>query len=168
MKNKLMYRIGHSNDTHKLVKGRKLVLGGVNIDYELGLDGHSDADVVLHALCESIIGALGKGDLGEMFSDKDPKYKGMDSKYFVSEVYKLMDSCGYMINNVDIIIYLEKPNLVKYKPLMRQVISELLHTDIENVNVKATRREGLGFIGNMEGISAESVVMLVLKPLMKL
>lgn len=160
---KQMYRIGHSNDTHKLVSGRKLVLGGVNIEYEYGLEGHSDADVVLHAVAESIIGALGKGDLGEMFSDKDPKYKDIDSKYFVSEVYKLMDSLGYMINNLDIIIYLEKPNLVKYKPLMREVISSLLHTDIENVNVKATRREGLGFIGNKEGISAEAVVLLCLK-----
>ena len=165
---KQMYRIGHSNDTHKLVEGRKLMLGGVEIDYQYGLLGHSDADVVLHAVCESIIGALGKGDLGEMFSDKDPKYKDIDSKYFVSEVYKLMDSMGYMINNLDIIIYLEKPNLVKYKPLMREVISNLLHTDIANVNVKATRREGLGFIGNQEGISAEAVVMLVLKPLRKL
>lgn len=160
---KKMYRIGHSNDTHKLVSGRKLVLGGVNIEYEYGLEGHSDADVVLHAVAESIIGALGKGDLGEMFSDKDPKYKDIESKYFVSEVYKLMDSLGYMINNLDIIIYLEKPNLVKYKPLMREVISSLLHTDIENVNVKATRREGLGFIGNKEGISAEAVVLLCLK-----
>ena len=104
MNNKQMYRIGHSNDTHKLVSGRELFLGGVKIDYELGLDGHSDADVVLHAVCESILGALGKGDLGEMFSDKDPLYKGMASKYFVSEVYKVMDEAGYMINNIDIII----------------------------------------------------------------
>lgn len=163
-----MYRIGHSNDTHALVKGRKLILGGVEIPFELGLLGHSDADVVLHAVAESILGALALGDLGEMFSDKDPKYENMNSSYFVDEVYKIMDKKGYEINNIDIIIFIEKPNLVKYKPLMRQNIAALLHTDINNVNVKATRREGLGYIGNMEGISAESVVMLKRKEIVKL
>ena len=163
-----MYRIGHSNDTHALVRGRKLVLGAVEIPFELGLLGHSDADVVLHCVAESILGALALGDLGEMFSDKDPKYENIASSYFVDEVYKIMDQMNYEINNIDIIIYIEKPNLVPYKQKMRQNIASLLHTDINNVNVKATRREGLGYIGNMEGISAEAVVLLRRKEIMKL
>ncbi len=168
MKNDLMYRIGHSKDVHRLVKNRKLILGGVEIPFELGLLGHSDADVVLHAVSEAIIGALGKGDLGTLFPDTDIKYEGMDSSFFVSETYKMMVNEGYVINNIDITIYIEKPVLIKYKPLMRENIARLLNCDIENVNVKATRGEGLGYIGNMEGISAECVVMLVKNPIQKL
>ena len=162
------YRIGHSMDTHRLVEGRKLILGGIEIPFKLGLLGHSDADVVLHAVTESILGALALGDIGEMFSDKDNKYKDINSSYFVEEVYKIMDSKGYEINNIDIIVYIEKPSLMPYKALMKENIARLLHTDLENVNVKATRGEGLGYVGEMKGISAEAVVMLVRKELMKL
>ncbi len=162
------YRIGHSKDTHKLVKGRKLILGGIDIPFEFGLLGHSDADVVLHAVTESILGALALGDIGEMFSDKDKKYENINSSYFVEEVYKIMDNMGYKINNIDVIVYLEKPSLMPYKALMKENIAKLLHTDLENVNVKATRGEGLGYIGRMEGISAEAVVLLVKKEIIKL
>ena len=162
------YRIGHSMDTHRLVEGRKLILGGIEIPFKLGLLGHSDADVVLHAVSEAILGALALGDIGEMFSDKDDKYKDINSSYFVEEVCKIMDSKGYEINNIDIIVYIEKPSLMPYKALMKENIARLLHTDLENVNVKATRGEGLGYVGEMKGISAEAVVMLVRKELMKL
>ena len=162
------YRIGHSMDTHRLVEGRKLILGGIEIPFSLGLLGHSDADVVLHAVTESILGALALGDIGEMFSDKDDKYKDINSSYFVEEVCKIMDSKGYEINNIDIIVYIEKPSLMPYKALMKENIARLLHTDLENVNVKATRGEGLGYVGEMKGISAEAVVMLVRKEIMKL
>jgi len=158
-----LYRIGHSNDLHPLVPNRKLILGGIEIPYELGLDGHSDADCVLHAVTESILGALGLCDIGTHFPDKDDQYLNMDSSYFVMKAYELMDKCGYEINNMDILIYLEKPNLVKYKPLMREKIASLLHTDIHNVNVKATRKEGLGYIGEGKAIEAECVVLLIRK-----
>lgn len=163
MKEKLMYRIGHSNDTHRLVKGSEIILGGVHIPFDMKLDGHSDADVVYHAVSEAIIGALALGDLGSHFPDNDMQYKGMDSSYFVRKAYEMMDNQGYEINNIDILIYLEKPILVNYKPQMKENIANLLKTDVNNVNVKATRGEGLGFIGEMKGISCEAVCMLKLK-----
>ncbi|MFA7435090.1 MAG: 2-C-methyl-D-erythritol 2,4-cyclodiphosphate synthase [Bacilli bacterium] len=154
------FRIGHSHDTHKLVKDRKLILGGIEIDYHLGLDGHSDADVVLHAVCESILGALGLGDIGTHFSDKDPKYKNMDSRYFVKEAKNLMESYGYEINNMDITIYIEKPFLRPYIGKIKLNIADILECEEDLINVKATRGEGLGFIGRGEGISSECVVLL--------
>lgn len=154
------YKVGHSKDTHKLVKERKLILGGIDIPFELGLLGHSDADVVYHCVVESIIGALGLGDIGKLFPDNDPLYKGISSSYFMEEVYKLMNKQNYEINNIDITIYIEKPILKDYKPLMEQNISKLLHCDQNKVNVKATRGEGIGYIGNMEGISAEAICLL--------
>lgn len=157
------YRIGHSKDTHRLVEGRKLILGGVEIPFDLGLLGHSDADVVYHCIVESIIGALGKGDIGTLFPDNDPKYKNISSSYFMNEIYQLMDNEGYKINNLDIIIYIEKPMLKEYKQIMTENIAKLLRTDITNINVKATRGEGLGYIGNLEGISAEAICLLVKK-----
>lgn len=157
------FRVGQSKDTHRLVKDRKLILGGVNIPFELGLLGHSDADVVYHCVVESIIGALGLGDIGKLFPDTDSKYKDIPSSYFMEEVYKIMDKQGYEISNIDITIYIEKPMLKDYKPLMEKNIANLLKTDPINVNVKATRGEGIGFIGKMEGISAEAVCLLVKK-----
>lgn len=157
---KPVYRIGHSHDTHRLVKGRPLILGGVKIEHELGLLGHSDADVVYHAVAESIIGALGKGDLGKHFPDGDDKYLNMDSSYFVTKVYEMMENEGYALSNIDITIYLERPILKDYKGLMEQNIAMLLHSDLTRVNVKATRGEGLGYIGREEGISAEAVCLL--------
>lgn len=154
------YKIGHSKDTHRLVENRKLILGGVEIPFELGLLGHSDADVVYHCVVESIIGALGLGDIGKLFPDTDPLYKDISSSYFMEEIYKLMNEQKYIISNLDITIYIEKPMLKEYKPIMEQNIASLLKCDISQVNVKATRGEGIGYIGNMEGISAEAICLL--------
>lgn len=153
-------RIGQSTDIHQLVEGRDLILGGVKIDYEKGLLGHSDADVLLHAVCEAIIGALGLGDLGMHFPDTDPKYKGINSMLLLAEVYKLMDQNGYKIGNIDSTVLLEQPKLAPHKAQMEENIAEVLHTDVRNVNVKATRGEKLGFIGRKEGIMAQAVVLL--------
>ena len=163
--NNIEYRIGHSKDTHRLVEGRKLILAGVDIPFHLGLLGHSDADVVYHAIVESIIGAMGLGDIGKLFPDTDKKYKDIASSYFMKEIHKIMKKEGYEINNLDVTIYIEKPILKDYKPVMEKNISELLDTDIAWINMKATRGEGLGYIGNMEGISAEAVCMLIKKHL---
>jgi 2-C-methyl-D-erythritol 2,4-cyclodiphosphate synthase/2-C-methyl-D-erythritol 4-phosphate cytidylyltransferase len=154
------YKIGQSKDTHKLVENRKLILGGVEIPFELGLLGHSDADVVYHCVVESIIGALGLGDIGKLYPDNDVKYKDISSSFFMKDIYKIMDGMGYEIGNIDVTIYIEKPILKDYKPIMEENISNLLHTNIENVNVKATRGEGIGFIGRGEGVSAEAVCLL--------
>lgn len=159
-----MYRIGHSYDTHRLVSGRKLLLGGVLIPYEYGLLGHSDADVVLHVVAESIIGALGLGDLGTLFSDTDAQYKDLSSDYFVKRVIDCMIKSGYLVNNIDITVFLELPNLKNYKNDMKNNIAKLLRVDKKFVNIKATRGEGLGFIGRGEGISAEAIVLLKSKP----
>ncbi len=155
-----LYRIGHSKDTHRLISGRKLILGGIEIPYEKGLEGHSDADVVLHAVAESIIGALALGDIGDYFPDNDDKYLNMPSSYFVNEVVNIMENNHYEVNNIDIIVYLEKPHLKDYKEQIKNNIANLLKTSPLNVNIKATRMEKLGFIGRMEGISAEAVVLL--------
>lgn len=154
------FRIGHSHDTHRLGEGRKLILGGVQIDYHLGLIGHSDADCVLHVVSESIIGALGLGDLGTHFPDTDPKYKGMASSYFVTEAKKLLDSRNYKICNLDLTVFLEKPMLKPYVLQIKKNIALLLQIKEDQVNIKATRGEGLGFIGRGEGISAECVVLI--------
>lgn len=154
------YKIGHSKDTHRFEKNRKLILGGVEIPFELGLLGHSDADVVYHAIVESIIGALGLGDIGMMFPDNDSKYKDISSSYFMEEIYKIMKEEGYEINNLDVIIYIEKPILKPYKKIMEDNICELLNCEIDKVNIKATRGEGIGFIGMMQGVSAEAVCLL--------
>src|SRR5690554_374241 len=159
-----MYRIGHSHDTHRLVKGRALYLGGIKVVYEYGLLGHSDADVVLHVVAESIIGALGLGDLGTLFSDTDAQYKDLSSDYFVKRVIDCMIKSGYLVNNIDITVFLELPNLKNYKNDMKNNIAKLLRVDKKFVNIKATRGEGLGFIGRGEGISAEAIVLLKSKP----
>lgn len=153
-------RIGQSTDIHQLVEGRDLILGGVKIEYEKGLLGHSDADVLLHAVCEAIIGALGLGDLGKHFPDTDPKYKGINSMILLAEVYKLMDLEGYKIGNVDSTVLLEQPKLAPHKAKMEENIAKVLHTDVKNINVKATRGEKMGFVGRKEGIMAQAVVLL--------
>ena len=155
-----MYRIGHSIDIHRLVEGRKLILGGIEIPHELGLLGHSDADVLLHAVSESIIGALALGDLGKFFPDTDPKYKGIDSKILTSEVVKMMEEKGYEVNNLDCLLIMEKPKMRPYIDTIRESIASLLHTSIENVNVKATTNEKLGEIGNGLAIPAHASILL--------
>lgn len=155
-----MYRIGHSFDFHPFVEGRPLVLGGITIPFSKGLLGHSDADVVLHVVAESIIGGLGKGDLGTHFPDTDEKYHQMASSYFVCKSLKLAKSEGYVVSNIDIIVYIEKPSLKEYKPLMKKNIATLLEISDNQVNVKATTMEKKGIIGEGVGIAAEAVVLL--------
>lgn len=153
-------RIGQSIDIHQLVEGRKLILGGVEIPYEKGLKGHSDADVLLHAIIESIIGALGEGDIGKHFPDTDDRYKGISSIILLEETYKLMNEKGYKIGNVDAIIMTEQPKMAPHIPTMRQNIAEVLHCDVTQINVKATRGEKLGFVGRGEGIVSQAVCLL--------
>lgn len=155
-----MFRIGQSIDIHQLVPGRKLILGGVEIPFEKGLLGHSDADVLLHAITESIIGALGLGDIGTHFSDQDPQYAGIDSLVLLERTYQMMIDRGYVINNIDAIVLAEKPKLVPHIPKMRENVSRVLHCDIQDVNIKATRGEKLGWIGEGLGMQAQAVVLL--------
>lgn len=156
-----MYRIGQSSDIHQLVEGRKLILGGVEIPHEKGCLGHSDADVLLHAVAESILGALALGDLGKHFPDTDPQYKGIDSMQILSEVYTLMKEKGYQINNLDALIMIERPKMAPHIEQMRQNIATCLHTELGKVSVKATRGERMGFVGREEGVLAQSIVLLV-------
>lgn len=153
-------RIGQSIDIHQLVEGRKLILGGVEIPYEKGLKGHSDADVLLHAIIESIIGALGEGDIGKHFPDTDDCYKGISSMILLEETYKLMNEKGYKIGNVDAIIMTEQPKMAPHIPTMRNNIAKALHCDVTQINVKATRGEKLGFVGRGEGIVSQAVCLL--------
>ena len=155
-----MYRIGQSTDIHRLVENRDLILGGVKIDSPLGLLGHSDADVLLHAIGEAILGALGRNDLGTLFPDNDPQYKGIASTKLLETIYDIMDKDGYVINNVDSLVIIESPKLRPYIDLMRTNIATILHTDYNNVNVKATCMEKMGFVGNKEGAIAQAVVLL--------
>lgn len=155
-----MMRIGQSIDIHQLVEGRKLLLGGVEIPYELGLKGHSDADVLLHAIIESIIGAMGLGDIGKHFPDTDSKYKGISSMILLAHTYELMQQEGYTIGNIDSIIMCEEPKMAPHIMDMKENVSRVLHCDITQVNIKATRGEKLGFVGRKEGIVSQSVVLL--------
>src|SRR5690554_5552596 len=150
----MKFRIGHSTDIHQLVPKRELILGGINIDYEFGLLGHSDADCLLHAITEAIIGALGLGDIGTHFPDTDINFKDINSQILLTKAFALAKNKGYQINNIDSIIFAEKPK-------MKKLISKLLETDEENINIKATRGEKLGFIGKGEGIACEAVVLLI-------
>lgn len=155
-----MYRIGQSIDIHQLVAGRKLILGGVEIEHELGLLGHSDADVLCHAIIESIIGALGLGDIGKHFSDTDDQYKGISSLVLMEKTYEMMDKQGYEISNLDAIILIERPKMALHIQKMKENISNILKCDIADVNIKATRGEKLGFVGHEEGAVSQCVVML--------
>lgn len=155
-----MMRIGQSIDIHQLVEGRKLILGGVEIPYEKGLKGHSDADVLLHAIIESIIGAMALGDIGKHFPDTDPRYKGISSMVLLEHTYQLMKEEGYVIGNIDSIIMCEQPKMAPHILQMRENVARVLHCDITQVNIKATRGEKLGFVGRGEGMVAQSVVLL--------
>lgn len=156
----MMMRIGQSIDIHQLVEGRKLILGGVEIPYEKGLKGHSDADVLLHAIIESIIGAMGLGDIGKHFPDTNDKYKGISSMILLQYTYDMMVENGYTIGNIDSIILCEEPKMAPHIMQMRQNVATTLHCDISQVNIKATRGEKLGFVGRKEGIVSQSVVLL--------
>ena len=153
-------RVGMGYDVHRLVEDRKLIIGGVDIPYEKGLLGHSDADVLLHAIIESIIGALGEGDIGKHFPDTDDRYKGISSMILLEETYKLMNEKGYKIGNVDAIIMTEQPKMAPHIPTMRNNIAKALHCDVTQINVNATRGEKLGFVGRGEGIVSQAVCLL--------
>ena len=153
-------RIGHGYDVHRLVEGRKLILGGVDIPYEKGLLGHSDADVLLHAISDAILGAIGEGDIGRHFPDTDPRYKGADSLKLLAHVMKLAEEKGFMLGNVDATIVAQRPKLAPHIPQMRENIAGVLFAGIDRVNVKATTTEELGFAGRGEGIAAYAVVLM--------
>lgn len=153
-----MFRIGTGYDVHRLVPGRRLVLCGVEIPSEVGLLGHSDADVAVHALMDAILGALALGDIGKLFPDSDPQYKGADSMKLLAEVITRMQSHGYRLGNLDITIIAERPKLAKYIVPMRESLAAAFGCDISRVSVKATTEEGLGLAG--EGIGAQAAVIL--------
>lgn len=153
-------RVGFGYDVHQLVEDRKLIIGGIRIPFEKGLLGHSDADVLIHAIMDSILGALALGDIGKHFPDTDMKYKDISSIYLLSQVFKLMNEEGYDIGNIDATIVAQRPKLAPYIEDMRARIADILHTSIDNINIKATTTEWLGFVGREEGISSYSVCLL--------
>ena len=153
-------RIGHGYDVHKLVEGRSLILGGVEIEYDKGLLGHSDADVLLHAISDAILGAASLGDIGTHFPDTDPKYKGADSLVLLREVCDIVRKRGYEIENIDSTVLAEKPKLRPYVDEMRARISAYTNIDIDRISIKATTEEGLGFTGEGLGIAAHAVCLL--------
>jgi len=153
-------RIGHGYDVHRLVSGRKLILGGVDINYELGLLGHSDADVLVHAIMDAMLGALALGDIGQHFPDNDESYSGADSIELLKKVGELVKDKGYTVVNIDSTILCQRPKLKSYIPDMRKTIAAALNIDADAVSVKATTEEGLGFTGNGEGIAAHAVCLL--------
>ncbi len=155
-----MIRIGHGYDVHRLTENRKLILGGVEIPYEKGLLGHSDADVLLHAIADALLGALALGDIGKFFPDNDPKYKGADSLLLLKAVNDFIKAEGYQVGNIDATVIAQAPKLRPYIDTMRKNIAEVCSTAVENISVKATTEERLGFTGSGEGISAHAVCIL--------
>lgn len=153
-------RIGLGYDVHKLVEGRSLIIGGVNVPHEKGLLGHSDADVLIHAIMDGMLGALALGDIGKHFPDTDEKYKGSDSMKLLKCVNDLINEKGYEINNIDSIIVAQSPKMAPHIEQMRRNIATVLNTDIDNISVKATTEEGLGFTGEKQGISSQSICLL--------
>lgn len=158
-----MIRVGHGYDVHKLVEGRDLILGGVKIPHTLGLLGHSDADVLLHAISDALLGALALGDIGKHFPDTDPAYQGADSLELLKAVVKLVEEQGYCLGNLDAIVIAQKPKLAPHIEQMRQNIAEACNADVSQISVKATTEERLGFTGREEGISAHCVCLLLKK-----
>ena len=153
-------RIGHGYDVHKLVEDRELIVGGVHIPYEKGLLGHSDADVLLHAVSDALLGAAAMGDIGGMFPDNDPEYLGADSLVLLRQVFQRLRDNGYSVINVDCTVIAQKPKMKPYIPEKRMNIAAALSTDVENISVKATTEEEMGFTGRGEGISAHCVCLI--------
>ena len=153
-------RIGHGYDVHRLVPGRDLILGGVRLDYPLGLDGHSDADVLTHAVMDALLGAAGLGDIGRHFPDSDPAYEGADSLLLLAHVRNLLESRGFRVGNIDVTVIAQAPKLAPHIPKMIQNLAGTLSIDPSRVNVKATTEEHLGFTGRGEGISCHAVCLL--------
>jgi len=156
-----MIRIGQGFDVHQLVEGRDCIIGGVTLPYEKGLLGHSDADVLLHAITDAVLGALAMGDIGKHFPDTDPEFKDADSLKLLNHVWALIRERGYRLGNIDATIIAQKPKMAPYIPQMVEVIAKALEADIDQVNVKATTTEQLGFAGRGEGIAAQAVVCLI-------
>ena len=153
-------RIGHGYDVHRLVEGRALILGGVKIPYTLGLDGHSDADVLLHAVADALLGAAGLGDIGRHFPDTDPKYKNADSLVLLGIVGEKIKNAGFVVGNIDVTMIAQKPKLKDYIPAMQENIARVLCTSADRVNVKATTEEHLGFTGDGSGMACHAVCLL--------
>lgn len=155
-----MMRVGHGYDVHRLVEGRKLILGGVEIPWEKGLLGHSDADVLVHAVMDALLGAAGLWDIGHAFPDNDPAYAGIDSMLLLARVRDMLTEKGYTVGNVDATILAQRPKLASHIPQMRRNIAQVLGVEEDCVNVKATTEEGLGFTGSGEGMAAHAVALL--------
>ena len=153
-------RIGHGYDVHRLVEGRSLILGGVRIPFEKGLDGHSDADVLTHAVMDALLGAAAMGDIGKLFPDTDDRYLGADSIALLREVDRRLTEAGYRLGNLDVTVIAQRPKLAPCINQMRQNLAAALHTELQNVSVKATTEEHLGFTGSGEGIAAHAVCLL--------
>ncbi len=156
-------RIGFGFDVHKLSEGYDLWLGGIKIPHTKGAVGHSDADVLLHAICDAILGALALGDIGKHFPDTDATYKGIDSKILLSEVMKLVKHTDYKVGNIDATICLERPKIMPYVEAMRQCIADICEINMSDVSIKATTNEKLGYVGNEEGLNAHAVVLMLKK-----
>ncbi|MBQ8639734.1 MAG: 2-C-methyl-D-erythritol 2,4-cyclodiphosphate synthase [Lachnospiraceae bacterium] len=153
-------RIGMGYDVHRLVEDRKLIIGGVEIPYEKGLLGHSDADVLLHAIMDALLGAAGLGDIGKHFPDNDPAYKGISSMLLLKKVGELLKEHAYFICNIDATIIAQRPKMAPYREQMRENVASMLGIDVDQVNIKATTEEGLGFTGSGEGISSQAICLL--------
>jgi 2-C-methyl-D-erythritol 2,4-cyclodiphosphate synthase len=156
----MAYRIGFGTDYHQLVTGRKLWLGGIEIPHSKGAHGHSDADVLLHAICDALLGALNLGDIGVHFPDTDPDLKDIDSKILLEKTIKLIHEKGYQVVNLDSMVSLEKPKIMSFVPQMQSVIARILFVGPDDISIKATTTEKLGFVGREEGLMAQAVVLL--------
>lgn len=156
-------RIGHGYDAHRFEKDKTLVLGGVEIPHEFGLLAHSDGDVALHALCDALLGAIGRGDIGQHFPDSSDDYSNIDSRILLRRVYQLVEKAGYVLANTDLTIIAQAPKLAAYLPQMSLTIAADLKSQVAQINIKATTTEGMGFAGRKEGIEAHAVVLLVAK-----
>ena len=154
------YRIGHGYDVHKLENGKKFVIGGIEINHEKGAVGHSDADIVIHVICDSVLGALSEGDIGKHFPDTDEKYKGIDSKVLLLEVMEILNKKGFIVNNIDVTILLQKPKLRNHIDKMIETLSAVMKIDKKKLSIKATTTEGLGFVGREEGVAAHCVTLI--------
>jgi len=159
----VLQKVGLGYDVHRFIKGKKLFLGGVEIPHGQGLEGHSDADVVLHAICDAILGALGKGDIGEHFPNTDMQYKDIASTELLRRVHQLVLREGFKINNIDTVLMAQEPNIKAFKQQMRGHIAKTLGLEQDRVNIKATTNEGLGFVGRREGLAAQATVLLAKK-----
>ncbi|HIS88060.1 TPA: 2-C-methyl-D-erythritol 2,4-cyclodiphosphate synthase [Candidatus Avigastranaerophilus faecigallinarum] len=156
-----MFRIGQGFDIHKLVEGRKLIIGGIEIDYPKGLLGHSDADVLIHSIIDALLGALALGDIGTHFPDNDPQYKNIDSTILLRKTKKLIEEKGYKINNLDNTIFAQEPKMKPYIPLIREKLSQILEIDKDLISIKAKTMEGQDSVGEKKSISTQSVVLLI-------